>query len=185
MGVALLFGPEANIPAAVEQFRAASDMDHPRAKAMVAYYMLRPANTGGVNEEGCARLLQEAASTGDPFVVALWSWWRCAHVGEVEYNRVRPTVAARVARALTALRGMVVEPSHADSLLCAWALGVTLDVVREEYHEAVRWYRIAADQGLAVAQCNLGVMYDDGLGVQQDHIEAARWYRILPRHSAT
>ena len=31
--------------------------------------------------------------------------------------------------------------------------------------EAVRWYRLAAEQGLASAQHNLGVMYDNGQGV--------------------
>ena len=28
-----------------------------------------------------------------------------------------------------------------------------------------------------VAQCNLGVMYHDGEGVEQDQVEAAKWYR--------
>jgi uncharacterized protein len=33
--------------------------------------------------------------------------------------------------------------------------------------EAVRWYRLAADQGHAIAQNNLCVCYMDGLGVEQ------------------
>lgn len=44
--------------------------------------------------------------------------------------------------------------------------------------EAVRWYRLAADQGLAVAQTNLGIMYDKGAGVPEDEAEAARWFRL-------
>jgi len=32
-------------------------------------------------------------------------------------------------------------------------------------------------QGLANAQCNLGLRYDNGQGVKQDYTEAARWYR--------
>ena len=44
--------------------------------------------------------------------------------------------------------------------------------------EAVRWYRLAADQGLARAQFYLGVMYDTGRGVLQNDAEAARWYRL-------
>jgi hypothetical protein len=51
-------------------------------------------------------------------------------------------------------------------------LGVTQD-----YAEAVRWYRKAADQGHAGAQFNLGVMYSKGWGVTQDYTEAVRWYR--------
>ena len=49
--------------------------------------------------------------------------------------------------------------------------------VRQDYAEAVRWYRQAAEQGHAVAQKNLGVMYYEGRGVRQDDAEAVRWYR--------
>ena len=38
--------------------------------------------------------------------------------------------------------------------------------------------RHAAEQGDADAQYNLGVAYDNGEGVPQDHAEAARWYRL-------
>ena len=40
---------------------------------------------------------------------------------------------------------------------------------RGDYAEAVRWYRMAADQGLADAQFVLGFMYANGQGVPQDH----------------
>jgi TPR repeat protein len=43
--------------------------------------------------------------------------------------------------------------------------------------EAVKWYRKAAEQGLAEAQYNLGVMYDEGEGVPKDDAEAVKWYR--------
>ena len=35
------------------------------------------------------------------------------------------------------------------------------------------WYRKAAEQGDATAQRELGVMYDDGQGVEQDDKQAA------------
>lgn len=44
--------------------------------------------------------------------------------------------------------------------------------------EAVRWYRLAAEQGVVEAQYNLGLMYDNGTGVPQDSAEAARFYRL-------
>ena len=47
--------------------------------------------------------------------------------------------------------------------------------VRQDYAEAVRWYRQAADQGLAQAQFNLGVMYYKGHGVRQDLALAQEW----------
>jgi len=48
--------------------------------------------------------------------------------------------------------------------------------VRQDYAEAVAWFRKAADQGLADAQSNLGVMYQYGQGVPQDYAEAVKWY---------
>lgn len=42
--------------------------------------------------------------------------------------------------------------------------------------EAARWYALAAEQGVSEAQNNLGVMYKDGQGVNQDYAEAARWF---------
>ena len=50
--------------------------------------------------------------------------------------------------------------------------------VPQDDAEAVRWYRLAADQGLADAQFSLGVMYAIGDGVPKDDAEAARWYRL-------
>jgi TPR repeat protein len=47
---------------------------------------------------------------------------------------------------------------------------------RKDYAEAMRWYREAADQGNAQAQSNIGVLYENGLGVAQDDVEAGRWY---------
>ena len=46
-----------------------------------------------------------------------------------------------------------------------------------DYTEAVKWYRKAADQGLARGQYNLGNMYRQGLGVSKDYSEAVKWYR--------
>ena len=52
------------------------------------------------------------------------------------------------------------------------------DGVPQDYAEAVRWLRQAADQEHANAQYNLGVMYAEGRGVPQDEAEAVRWYRL-------
>ncbi len=49
--------------------------------------------------------------------------------------------------------------------------------VPQDYTEAARWYRKAADQGDADAQFTLGRMYGKGEGVAQDHEEAAKWSR--------
>lgn len=36
----------------------------------------------------------------------------------------------------------------------------------------------AAEAGYVDAQNNLGIMYDDGKGVEQDHVEAAKWFQL-------
>lgn len=46
-----------------------------------------------------------------------------------------------------------------------------------ESKSAVEMYRIAAEQGVAQAQYNLGVCYDIGNGVAKDYAEAVKWYR--------
>jgi TPR repeat protein len=47
--------------------------------------------------------------------------------------------------------------------------------VAKDAAEAVRLYRLAADQGHAGAQYNLGACYEKGLGVVKDTAEAVRW----------
>jgi len=50
--------------------------------------------------------------------------------------------------------------------------------VQKDYAEALRLYKLAADQGYPNAQCNLGLMYHNGLGAKQDYIEALRLFRL-------
>lgn len=45
------------------------------------------------------------------------------------------------------------------------------------YQEAVRIWRPLAEQGMMDAQFNLGAMYNNGVGVEQDMATAVRWYR--------
>lgn len=49
--------------------------------------------------------------------------------------------------------------------------------VPKDAGEAASWYRKAADQGLANAQHNLGVLYEVGSGVPKHGGEAQQWYR--------
>jgi TPR repeat protein len=55
--------------------------------------------------------------------------------------------------------------------------------VPEDHAEAVRWYRLAADQGLAEAQFNLGLMYGNGEGVPQDDVQAHMWLNLVASRS--
>ena len=46
-----------------------------------------------------------------------------------------------------------------------------------DYSTAMREWRPLAEQGNAGAQFNLGIMYEKGQGVLQNHAAAAHWYR--------
>ena len=50
--------------------------------------------------------------------------------------------------------------------------------VPQDDQEAVKWFRLSAEQGNAKAQYNLGAMYANGEGVPQDYKEAVKWYRL-------
>jgi len=53
---------------------------------------------------------------------------------------------------------------------------VTL-VVPQDYAEAIKWYRKAAEKNFFMAQAELGRMLYAGLGSPQNYQEAFRWFR--------
>jgi len=50
--------------------------------------------------------------------------------------------------------------------------------VPQDNQEALKWCRLSAEQGNAVAQFFLGEMYAECRGVPYDHQEAVNWYRL-------
>ena len=50
--------------------------------------------------------------------------------------------------------------------------------VPQDYAEAAKWFRLAAEQGYTDAQFFLGLVYQDGKGVLQDNVMAHMWYNI-------
>jgi TPR repeat protein len=58
-----------------------------------------------------------------------------------------------------------------------WSYEIEKDPV-----EAVKWYRMAAEQGNVDAQYDLGVCSQNGNGVAQDLDEAVKWYRMAAEH---
>jgi TPR repeat protein len=50
--------------------------------------------------------------------------------------------------------------------------------VPQDSREALKWYRLAADQGDPAAQFSLGLMYDRGNGVPQNYVQAYMWYSL-------
>ena len=50
--------------------------------------------------------------------------------------------------------------------------------VPQDFAEALKWYQLAADQGNAGAQNNLGLMYLKGSSVPQDYVQAHVWLSL-------
>ena len=72
------------------------------------------------------------------------------------------------------------ERAAAGDATAQWQLGSMYLIgkgVPQDYAEAVKWFRKAAEQGFADAQFILGVMYTNGEGVPKDDAEAVKWYR--------
>jgi hypothetical protein len=49
--------------------------------------------------------------------------------------------------------------------------------VPQDFEEALKWYRKAAEQGSSIGEMGIGGMYERGEGVVQSFGEAAKWYR--------
>ena len=68
--------------------------------------------------------------------------------------------------------------SFAESVAAGPLEDADAAVKRRDYATAVRLIRPLAEQGDASAQYTLGVFYDNGLGVPQDHISSYMWFDL-------
>ncbi len=46
----------------------------------------------------------------------------------------------------------------------------------KKFEEAASWFRGSAEKENASAQCYLGYLYENGIGVEKSNVEAAKWY---------
>ena len=56
--------------------------------------------------------------------------------------------------------------------------------VAKDQEEAVKWFRRAAEQGIAQAQYSLGVRYLNGQGVPKDQMQAVAWLSLAAANGA-
>ena len=57
--------------------------------------------------------------------------------------------------------------------------------VPEDDAEAVKWFRLAAEQGHEGARLFLGAMYESGAGVPESHVKAYAWYSVAAAQGET
>jgi uncharacterized protein len=73
------------------------------------------------------------------------------------------------------------ERGNAEAMTCLAVDHMDL----QNFDEAARWFRKAADLGFPEAQLMLGSAYDYGKGVGKDSVEAVRWYRLAAEQGDT
>ncbi len=73
------------------------------------------------------------------------------------------------------------ERGEVEAMTC---LGVE-HLHENNFEEATRWFRNAAERGSADVQLQLGARYDNGEGVRKDEVEAVRWYRLAAEQGNT
>ena len=83
-------------------------------------------------------------------------------------------------RALTVARAN----AAAGDVVAQFSLGALLYYGTRQMAEAVEWFRLAAAQGYAPAEYQMGQMYDFGFGVVQSDAEALAWYRRAANHGS-
>ncbi len=58
------------------------------------------------------------------------------------------------------------------------------ELIHQNYDETLKWFRLAAEQDHVIAQCNLGLMYSAGNGVEVDYSQAAFWLTKAAAHGS-
>ena len=128
----------------------------------------------GVVDDSIAREHLEFAISERDTLALMWLA-RVYSTGRMSFPKdsKRASSIARLVIDDVATRAETGEPEALFLMGTAYdeSLGVTQD-----YDEAMRWYRRAADSGHILASHNIGNMYRDGRGVGQDPRRAAAWW---------
>jgi hypothetical protein len=134
-------------------------------------------------------LLMAGAAIAEPFEDATKAYYRGDY--ETAYRLIKPLAEQGLPEAQFNLglmyeNGQGVPQDYAEALKWyrkaaeqgnAKAVKWYRKAAEQGNAKAVKWYRKAAEQGNAEAQFNLGLMYDKRQGVPQNYAEAVKWYR--------
>ena len=106
-----------------------------------------------------------------PTRLELSYWDTKAHAAYVRpVQRLSPCPSKNLSRLLTISRQsvrIVGIPERRPAQFNLAAMYAKGHGVPQSYAEAVKWYRLAAEQGFAMARANLGLIYKNGQGVPQ------------------
>ncbi|WP_306258398.1 tetratricopeptide repeat protein [Pararhizobium sp. IMCC21322] len=154
--------PKDRLVAAVELLTHAANHDHPRAtwKLGVMYARNRGVQADPENDKIAVEHFREAANKGvTDAQVDLGSMLRDGRGSEVSNENDRA--------ALELFRKAASTGNSRGQLDLGWSYDMGRGVALDD-EEAVRWYKLAAEQGLAAAQNNLAMMYVEDEGVAKE-----------------
>ena len=150
---------------AYEQIREAADAGNAIALYMMANYFSQGYGVQPINEQKAIAYFKKSYETGYP--VAGYDVAASLPDGSPEQDEIRNHAKDNILE-------LANEEDVFAQASAAWGYregyGTAVDHV-----EAVKWVRKAAEQGLAGAQNELGLMYKNGRGVDQSYEKAAEW----------
>lgn len=97
-------------------------------------------------------------------------------------NELGGSAKALSAAELPALRARAATGDARAQFLIGLAYEYGYAGLSRDVPESLRWHKLAAQQGIGVAETWVGDFYYDGLGVAMDHAEALSWYRRASEH---
>lgn len=129
-----------------------------------------------------SRFLSDGTVQGDPATAARWLA-KAADQGHVELQFVLASLYERgvgVPKDETLARDLYRRAASAGHIRAMHNLGVILAAqgAPEDYEQAAGWFASAAMSGLTDSQFNLAVLYERGLGLQQNNQKAFFWYQV-------
>jgi tetratricopeptide (TPR) repeat protein len=114
-------------------------------------------------ERAVAKVLAEPQSAGEPFKYAFDAYLRR------DYGAVIQVLESRAEKGEAKVQFILGGAYHAS----------------QNYTDAMKWYRRAAEQGYADAQINLAEMYFTGRGAPQSYVQALSWFILAANNVAT
>ena len=159
---------------AYEQIREAADEGNAIALYMMAEYFWEGYGVQPINKQKAIAYFKKSYEAG--YAVAGYDVAASLPDGSPEQDEIRKNAKDKILELSN--EGDVFAQDNA-----AWGYregyGTAVD-----FFEAVKWVQKAAEQGLARAQYDLGVMYQFGRGVERSYEKAVEWYQKAAEQGA-
>lgn len=161
--------PLVDVDAATKWYEKAAQLGNIPATAhlgRLAYFAFQEGNNGQL--ERAIELFQKSAANGDP--IAQFGLGIITAKGDglpQDEAKARELVQGAADKGLP----------DAQNAVGGWYSEAYFGVAKDPA-EAVRWWKLAADNGSAFSQLSLGQAYRDGKGVPKDANKALEWYSL-------